>query len=144
LAPDDATIISVDLPFGAFGGGYPKNKIPLYSSFKKKDQKMFLLREDSHAEQTLEEVKEILKNRPLDFLFIDGDHTYEGVKRDFELYSPLVSTSGVVAFHDIAVHPENLGCLVNVFWDEIKTRYPHKEFIEDKKQGWGGVGVLFF
>jgi hypothetical protein len=30
----------------------------------------------------------------VDFLFIDGDHTYEGVKKDFEMYSPLVRREG--------------------------------------------------
>ena len=143
LAPDDATIMSIDLPEGPFGGGYPKSKIPLYFSFKKKNQKMFLLRENSHVNETLEKVKDILNGRRVDFLFIDGDHTYEGVKRDFELYSPLVKSGGVVAFHDVAVHPGYIGCFVNIFWDEIKKNYEHQEFIENKHQGWGGIGVLF-
>jgi hypothetical protein len=134
LAPGDATIISIDLPDGPFGGGYPKNKVPLYASFKKEGQKMFLLREDSHSEKTVEKAREILKGKQIDFLFIDGDHTYEGVKRDFELYSPLVRKGGIV----------DVGCLVNLFWDEIKNNYKYKEFIENKNQGWGGVGVLFF
>jgi len=46
-----------------------------------------------------------LNGEPLDFLFIDGDHTYEGVKRDFEMYSPLVRNGGIIAFHDIVKHP---------------------------------------
>ena len=36
-----------------------------------------------------------------DFLFIDGDHTVEGVTKDFLLYRPLVRKGGVIAFHDI-------------------------------------------
>jgi hypothetical protein len=36
----------------------------------------------------------------IDFLFIDGDHTYEGVKLDFDLYSNLLSDNGVVVIHD--------------------------------------------
>jgi hypothetical protein len=39
-------------------------------------------------------------------LFIDGDHTYEGVRRDFEMYSPLVRKGGIIAFHDIYPGPE--------------------------------------
>ena len=143
LAPNDALIISIDLPHGSFGGGYPKSKIPLYSSFKKEGQEIILLREDSHSQKTLEKVKEILKGRTIDFLFIDGDHTYEGVKKDFELYRSLVNNKGIIAFHDIAVHPKELGCVVNLYWDEIKKRYVYEELIEDRNQGWAGIGILF-
>jgi predicted O-methyltransferase YrrM len=38
--------------------------------------------------------------KAIDVLFIDGDHSYEGVKRDWELFSPHVSQFGVVVFHD--------------------------------------------
>jgi predicted O-methyltransferase YrrM len=37
-----------------------------------------------------------------DLVFIDGDHSYEGVKRDFELCKPLISEHGLVLFHDSA------------------------------------------
>ena len=37
---------------------------------------------------------------PIDLLFIDGDHSYEGVRRDWEAFSPFVKPSGVVVFHD--------------------------------------------
>jgi predicted O-methyltransferase YrrM len=37
---------------------------------------------------------------PIDLLFIDGDHSYDGVRRDWELFSPLVSAFGIVVFHD--------------------------------------------
>jgi predicted O-methyltransferase YrrM len=143
LAPDAAEIISIDLPRGAFGGGYPKWKESIYESFKESGQKFSLLREDSHKQKTLEKLKDILGGRMVDFLFIDGDHTYEGVKKDFELYSSLVRKGGIIAFHDIAIHPENVGCFVNLFWDEIKKSYRYEEFIEDRNQGWGGIGVLF-
>ena len=39
-------------------------------------------------------------NRPIDVLFIDGDHSYEGVKRDWSLFAPHVTEFGVVVFHD--------------------------------------------
>jgi predicted O-methyltransferase YrrM len=38
----------------------------------------------------------------IDLLFIDGDHTYEGVLRDIEAWTPHVKVGGFVAFHDCA------------------------------------------
>jgi predicted O-methyltransferase YrrM len=39
-------------------------------------------------------------NKPIDLLFIDGDHSYEGVKKDWDLYSPMLKKGSVVIFHD--------------------------------------------
>ena len=78
----------------------------------------------------------------LDFLFIDGDHTYEGAKRDFDLYKQLVRSGGIIALHDIAVHPMNPTCKVDVLWNEIIQKYQYKEFIESSKQGWAGIGLI--
>lgn len=143
LAPDDAILISVDLPKGKFGGGYPDWKIPLYQAFKKENQQLYLLREDSHKIETLNKVKDILNGRNIDFLFIDGDHTYEGVKKDFEMYSPLVKEGGIIAFHDIVKHPPELGCNVDKFWNEIKKEFQFKEIIKDKNQMAYGIGITF-
>ncbi|GIW67117.1 MAG: hypothetical protein KatS3mg095_1015 [Candidatus Parcubacteria bacterium] len=143
LARDDATIISIDLPEGQFGGGYPEWKIPIYQAFKKENQKLYLLREDSHKQETLEKVKEILNGNQLDFLFIDGDHSYEGVKKDFEMYSPLVRKGGIIAFHDIVAHPIYTECFVIDFWKEIKNNFSYKEIVKNLRQKWAGIGVLF-
>jgi hypothetical protein len=40
--------------------------------------------------------------KPFDFIFIDGDHTYEAVRQDFEQWLPLLQTGGFMAFHDSA------------------------------------------
>ena len=52
---------------------------------------------DCHHYETFEEVKLL---GPYDFLFIDGDHTREGVSSDYTMYAPLVKKGGIVAFHD--------------------------------------------
>ena len=52
-------------------------------------------------------VKKRFNNKQVDFLFIDGDHTYEGSKLDYTLYSKLVRPGGIIAFHDVAIEP---GC----------------------------------
>ena len=142
-ASPDAMIISIDLPGGAFGGGYPKERIPYYKSFASDNQKISLLREDSHSLVTLDEVKGIIDNRKVDFLFIDGDHSYEGVKKDFEMYSGLVRKGGIVAFHDICHHVGVATCNVELFWSEIKNSYKFKEIIKDSNQEWAGIGVLY-
>jgi len=37
----------------------------------------------------------------IDYLHIDGDHSYEGVKKDFELYSTIMAENGIITIHDI-------------------------------------------
>lgn len=155
VSPPEAQIISLDLPFGPFGGGYPKRKIPLYRRFTKGRQKLHLLRADSHAPETKERVRELLAGEQLDYLFLDADHSYQGVRSDFEMYAPLVRSGGMVAFHDIVSHRRETQCEVMTFWNEIKGRYRHREFIEELKNGelpmavtgaameTAGLGVLF-
>ena len=48
-----------------------------------------------------EVIKELIdQEKKIDFLFIDGDHNYEGVKADWNLYSPLLTRGSLIAFHD--------------------------------------------
>jgi len=143
IASNDATIISIDLPGGPFGGGYPALRKFLYKSFAREKQKIFLIRGDSHDPETLNKVKKILGNELIDFLFIDGDHTYEGVKKDFEMYGSLVRKGGIIAFHDIVPHPPERGCEVSKFWNEIKHGYRLYEIVKDWSQKWAGIGVLY-
>jgi len=142
LADPEATVVSVDLPGGEFGGGYPKWKLDLYNSFGLTGQKLHFLRADSHSAETKSRVAAIFGAPNVDFLFIDGDHTYEGVKQDFEFYAPLVRKGGVIAFHDIAVHSPEIGSDVDKFWNEIK-KADSKEFIENRDQKWAGMGVYY-
>jgi predicted O-methyltransferase YrrM len=141
LAKDNATIISVDLPGGKFGGGYPEWKTPIYMEFAKSGQNLHLIRGNSHAEDTVKKVKDILRGELLDYLFIDGDHTYDGVKKDFDTYFPFVKSGGGIIFHDIAMHNQSL-CEVDKFWDDIKSGYKHHEFIKDVDSGKYGIGVI--
>jgi predicted O-methyltransferase YrrM len=142
LATEDALIISIDLPGGKFGGGYPDWKTPLYRKFARPKQHLELVRANSHDDATFEKTKKLLNGRPVDFLFIDADHTYEGIKKDFLTYSELVAPKGVIAFHDVANHP-NPVYGVHKFWQEIKNNYKHEEFIRDPKQHGLGIGVIY-
>ena len=46
------------------------------------------------------EASKLYEDNSLDFVFIDGDHSYEGVKIDFDLYSNILSDRGIIAIHD--------------------------------------------
>ena len=142
-ASPDSLIISVDLPDGEFGGGYPACRIPFYQSFARQSQELRLVRADSHAVETLRIVKDAFAGQQIDFLFVDGDHTYEGVKQDFELYGPLVRPGGIIAFHDILPRPDIPEIQVDRFWKEIRDRFPTEELLGPDNSGRKiGSGVL--
>jgi len=153
VAPADALIISIDLPDGPFGGGYPSWRIPLYKSFVRPGQHLELLRADSHAPATAARLAEILGGRRIDYAFVDGDHSYRGVKRDFDLCRRFAAESAVIAFHDIVTKPNSAYTAeadsstheqwaVHDFWREIKHHFPHWEYIRDRAQEGYGIGVL--
>lgn len=117
----------------------------LFSQFKKlKNLTLTFLPGDSHSAAAEELVKSTLGERQIDFLFIDGDHTYEGVKQDFITYSRLVRSGGIIAFHDIrTVRP---GCGVKDFWEEFSLTIPVENRWEFAHQDFGptgaGIGVI--
>lgn len=141
-ASHDASIISVDLPFGKFGGGYAFWRIPVYKAFASEKQNMRLVRRDSHAQATLETVKRSLDGSMADILYIDADHSYEGVKKDYNMYSPLVRKGGLVIFHDISEQPGHIDCEVFRFWNEIKSCRKHLEISHEAGKA-GGIGILY-
>jgi predicted O-methyltransferase YrrM len=143
LADPHATIVSVDLPNGEFGGGYKWFHPYIFKNFTYGEQSLHLIRGNSHSKDIGTEVRDIVGRKcNLDLLFIDGDHSYEGVRDDFYSYVDLVRAGGIVAFHDIAEHT-NQDCQVDRFWNEIKTKYRHEEIIADRNQGWAGIGILY-
>jgi len=142
-ATQDATIVSVDLPGGEFGGAYPACRISFYEAFARPGQKLHLLRTDSHKHQTVEKVRHLFDNHPIDFAFIDGDHSYEGVKSDFFSYGPMVRPGGIIAFHDTLPRPDLPEIQVDRFWREIKKKYDTKELIGPEGSGRKiGIGLV--
>ncbi len=97
-----------------------------------------IIRGDSHADETRQRLADLLDGQPIDVLFIDADHTYEGVKRDFLMYAPMVANEGAVVLHDVSPHPNHPGVGVQRFWQEIGG---DKEEILLPPDHWGGIGV---
>jgi len=105
----------------------------------------------SSAPNTLKAVNRVFPEKgTVDLLFIDGDHRYDGVKSDFELYQPLVRKGGYIIFHDIVEDwGQRYGRETNkytggvpTFFSEIKGDYQHHRFVEDLEQDGFGIGVL--
>jgi hypothetical protein len=145
LAAHDAHVISLDLPGGIHGGGYGKYQSRFFlRAFPSAQQRLSLVRADSHLDSTADQIKGLLGGQQLDYLFIDGDHRYEGVRRDFLLYAPHVRKGGMIAFHDIApIH--HAGVDVFEFWNEIKSLSDSTEIIRPQLGNEllvGGIGVF--
>lgn len=101
---------------------YPGKKKRFFTNFS--ESEIHCVEGDSNQKRTIKKVREILKEDKIDFLYIDGDHSYNGVKKDFEKYSQLVSENGLIGLHDIS-HP---GTGVPDYWSELKEKYSTAEF----------------
>lgn len=140
LAALGATIVSLDLPISPMGKLYRAAQAPLFHTFTRPDQQLHLLRADSHLPETADRVARILDGRPLDFLFIDGDHSYDGVKADYELHSRLVRPGGMIAFHDIRLAAP---AGVTTLWNAVKSAHRHVELVAHDSQNEMGIGVIW-
>lgn len=148
IANTTALIICIDMPHGPFGGGFTLKEMGKFKTYARKKQRVKFLRKDSRILSTKKALIKLLGGQQIDFLFIDGDHRYKGVKRDWQLYSPLVKENGIIALHDVLFHPDAPKCKVDKLWKEIRGGYHHREFVTKEDPWgwgqWGGIGVIYY
>jgi len=145
VARADATIITLDV-------NMPLWRKRLLKSCVQPGQKATIMEADSHRKNTVRHVTELLAGNKLDLLFIDGDHTYEGVGQDFLNYSPLVRKGGWIAFHDIIPdYKTRYGISTKAwvggvprFWNQVKHDHDYFEIVKDPDQDGFGIGVLIW
>jgi hypothetical protein len=85
---------------------------------------------------TFDEAREDIGDGSIDLLHIDGLHTYEAVRHDFERWLPTLSDRAVVLLHDTRITRSEFG--VYRFFAELSERYPCFEFLHS-----AGLGVVF-
>ena len=78
----------------------------------------------------------------MDFLFIDGDHTEQGVTADYHDYKEFVRPGGLIAFHDIVELQPLPTNQVYHLWKRLKQVAQVEEFVNDPNQRGFGIGVL--
>lgn len=142
LSQSDATLVSVDLPAKERFSGGLRVDINL-SAMKRNGQAVHAVTGSSHDPVVLDKVKSIFDGTLIDVLFIDGDHSYDGVRQDYEMYRALVRPGGIIAFHDI-IHTKFEDCHVDLFWNEL-ARNPTlrtSEIIGRIPAHFGGIGLI--
>lgn len=139
VAHPEATIVTIDLPGGEFGGGSSPLRVPLFRRLGLPGQTIHLIRGDSHAAATIEKTRQYLAGNAVDFLFIDADHTEAGVRADYKMYSPLVRSDGMIAFHDIAIKNPEYG--VKALWNELSATTPSRAILGNPLAY--GIGLLY-
>lgn len=128
-------VIGVDLPQGPYSSGR-----------RLKAHGALTIDGDSHRLSTKRRLVEALAGEPVDVLLIDADHTYTGVRSDWESYSPLVRPGGIVAFHDICHHRDFPDVQVERLWWELKAKHPAQcsEIVYYVRPWGSGMGVGIF
>jgi predicted O-methyltransferase YrrM len=126
-------LIGVDTWEGDIHTGFYQNQI--YKDVKKIKSSFYKNVQITLQQMTFDEALKEVKDHSIDVLHIDGLHTYEAVKHDFETWQDKVSETGIILFHDI--HYKKRGFGVYKYWAELKKKYSTLEFMHSN-----GLGII--
>lgn len=141
LAGPDGKVVTVDIEPEA------KQYVDVYN---RPPSNLTCVTGSSFADATVQQVRSIMGEGPVNLLYIDGDHTYDGVKRDFETYRQFCGPDTLVVFHDVQPDAAHRGGAetasksgeVFEFWHELRGQYESREIIAERDQDGFGLGVL--
>lgn len=102
------------------------------------DDKSFFIANYSHTPQAVKKLYNFTDG--IDFLFIDGDHTYQGVLTDWLLYAPLVKRGGIIAFHDSCCPDFGVSDFLNELQSGRFGETPKVECIQHSKS----IGISYY
>jgi cephalosporin hydroxylase len=121
-----------------------KYQTPLFTRFPPPESKcrVTLLSGDSHSPAFKARVACELNGAKADFLFIDGDHTEQGVTADYNGYKEFVRPGGLIGFHDIVEKQPLPTNQVFYLWQKLRQLGEVEEFINDANQRGFGIGVM--
>jgi predicted O-methyltransferase YrrM len=136
-------VVAVDLPGGTDEWSLSEQSlIACVTALRDSGQDAHVVWGDSADDRTVRAVRAL---GPFDAVFIDGNHTLSGIRRDWANYGPLARR--IVAFHDIAWRnePQDRGYVIDApaFWAELKPHYRHVEIRLDPTGRDNGIGVLW-
>ncbi len=139
--PEGSTLVAVDLPGtkrGIPGAGRHKDSADYLrraaADLHERGQNVHVIIGDSHDRAIIAAAR---RCGPFDAVLIDGDHTLEGARQDWEAYGAM---GRIVAFHDIS--GEKYRADVRKVWHEAReSALRWQEFVSDDVRG--GIGVLW-
>ena len=99
----------------------------------------------SRLDEAHQQLKTLLGDCKVDFLFIDGGHGYDDVSHDYRMYLQYMNRPSIIGFHDV-YQSDTLsdgGSHVGFFWERMKRLYPkYDEFHFHSSMGIGFVYLL--
>ena len=129
-----SSLTAIDIWIGDKHTGFYGDNV--YKDFNINRRKFYSTIKTKAVKKLFDDAVGDFKDSSIDLLHIDGLHTYEEVKHDYQNWSGKVKPGGIIIFHDIAEKMKDYG--VWKLWDELKSEYNTVEF-----KHCHGLGIMF-